>query len=147
VARLALALALMPALAAACGADEKSREAGRSASDEADAPAAQSSCGPVEYGGDDRPQAVIASELPMQGAAKARSEQMVEAIRVELERRGWRAGSVRVGFKPCDDSLRKTGEWDRGRCEENARAYARDRKVIGLVGTTTPAAPKPCCQS
>ena len=71
----------------------------------------------------------------MQGEARARSEQMVEAIRVELERRRWRAGSVRVGFQPCDDSLEKTGEWDRSRCEENARAYVRDARVIGVIGT------------
>jgi branched-chain amino acid transport system substrate-binding protein len=60
---------------------------------------------------------------------------MVEAIRVELGRRGWRAGSVRVGFKPCDDSVRETGEWDGGKCEQNASAYTRDRTVIGIVGT------------
>ena len=78
---------------------------------------------------------MIASDLPMQGPSKARSEQMVEAIRIELERRQWRAGSVRVGFKPCDDSLEKTGEWEQGKCEQNARAYARDPKIIGVVGT------------
>ena len=71
----------------------------------------------------------------MQGAARARSQQMVEAIRVELERRGWRAGSVRVGFEACDDAITKTGEWDRAKCEQNARAYARDREVIGVIGT------------
>ena len=60
---------------------------------------------------------------------------MVEAIRVELERRDWRAGSERVGFKACDDALTKTGEWDRAKCEQNARAYARDRSVIGVIGT------------
>jgi len=60
---------------------------------------------------------------------------MVEAIRVELERRGWRAGSVRIGFKACDDALKNTGEWDRSKCEQNARAYARDRQVIGVIGT------------
>jgi branched-chain amino acid transport system substrate-binding protein len=71
----------------------------------------------------------------MQGAASARSQQMVEAIRVELERRGWRAGSVRVGFKACDDALQRTGEWDRAKCEQNARAYAKDPGVIGVIGT------------
>src|SRR5688500_6769511 len=98
------ALALVLALAvAACDAEEK--QTGPPPPREASSPASQASCGPVEYGGEGRPQAVIASDLPMQGASAARSQQMVEAIRVELERRGWRAGSVRVGFKPCDDSL------------------------------------------
>jgi hypothetical protein len=65
----------------------------------------RAACGPAEYGGEGDPQALLASDLPMQGAARGRSEQMVEAIRLELERRDWRAGSVRVALQPCDDSL------------------------------------------
>jgi branched-chain amino acid transport system substrate-binding protein len=71
----------------------------------------------------------------MQGAARGRSEQMVEAIRLELERRDWRAGSVRVALQPCDDSLARIGEWDEGRCEQNARDYAENRDLVGIVGT------------
>ena len=132
--RFALALTAAATIAA-CSGEENDRTAAPSVPREGASPAPQASCGPVEYRGEGRPQAVIASDLPMQGASSARSEQMVEAIRVELERRGWRAGSVRVGFKPCDDSLRQTGEWEQGKCEQNARAYARDRTLIGVVGT------------
>ena len=131
-----LALALVSALVVAgCGGEPKQREAAPPAPGPAGSRAPQASCGPVEYRGERRPQAVIASDLPMHGAARERSEQMVKAIRLELERRDWRAGSVRLGFKPCDDSVADTGEWDQGKCEQNARAYARDRQVIGLVGT------------
>jgi branched-chain amino acid transport system substrate-binding protein len=131
-----LILALVPVLAvAACGGEAKPRDPGPSPPRTAGSPATTASCGPVESGGERPPQAVIASDLPMQGAARARSEQMVEAIRVELERRDWRAGSVAIGFEACDDSLQRSGEWDRGKCEQNARAYARDPKVIGVVGT------------
>ena len=131
-----LAASLASALTvAACGEEAKQRGTPPPAADNTGSRAPQASCGPAEYGGEGRPQAVIASDLPMQGAARARSEQMVEAIRLELERRRWRAGSVRVGFEPCDDSLKQTGEWDGARCEENARAYVRDARLLGVIGT------------
>src|SRR5918998_2492188 len=125
-----LALALVSALVVAgCGGEPKQREAAPPAAGPAGSRAPQASCGPVEYRGEGRPQAVIASDLPMHGAARERSEQMVKAIRLELERRDWRAGSVRVGFQPCDDSLRQSGEWDRAKCEANARAYSGDARL------------------
>jgi branched-chain amino acid transport system substrate-binding protein len=132
--RLLLALVSVLALAA-CGEQASRQDSAPSPSRDGGSTANTPACGPVEYGGEGRPDAVIASDLPMQGAARTRSDQMVEAIRLELERRDWRAGSLRIGFKPCDDSLAKTGEWDQGRCEANARAYARDRRLLGVVGT------------
>jgi branched-chain amino acid transport system substrate-binding protein len=92
-------------------------------------------CGAVEYGGEDQPDALIASDLPMQGASRERSEQMVEAIRIVLEQSDWRAGDTRVAFQPCDDSIARTGEWDAATCRENARAYAANPDVVGVVGT------------
>jgi branched-chain amino acid transport system substrate-binding protein len=92
-------------------------------------------CGPVEYGGEDQPDALIASDLPMQGASAERSEQMVEAIRIVLEQREWLAGETRVAFQPCDDSIARTGEWDAATCRENAGAYASNPDVVGVVGT------------
>jgi branched-chain amino acid transport system substrate-binding protein len=127
-----LAAVLTLSLAACGGAGDNE---GAPSSPSQSPPAPRASCGPVEYGGEGRPQVIIASDLPMQGAARPRSQQMVEAIRVELERRNWRAGLTRVGFKACDDALKTTGEWDRSKCEQNARAYARDRQVIGVIGT------------
>jgi branched-chain amino acid transport system substrate-binding protein len=94
-----------------------------------------SSCADVEYGGDGEPDALIASDLPMQGDSKARSEQMVEAIRLALEHRHWRAGDVSVAFQACDDSVAKTGLWDAKKCRANAEAYADDPDVIGVIGT------------
>jgi branched-chain amino acid transport system substrate-binding protein len=122
----ASAIALTLALAA-CGSERQEVE-GVTALPRA-------ACGPVEYGGEGDPQALIASDLPMQGAASGRSEQMVEAVRLELERRNWRAGGLRVAFQPCDDSLAETGEWDERRCQENARTYAGNRDLLGVVGT------------
>ena len=92
-------------------------------------------CGSLEYKGDGDPDALIVSDLPMQGNSKERSGQQVEAIRLALEQSQWRAGDVNVGFQACDDSIAKTGLWDEQTCRDNARAYAGHEPLLGVVGT------------
>jgi branched-chain amino acid transport system substrate-binding protein len=60
---------------------------------------------------------------------------MVKAIELELEQSDWQAGERRVAFQACDDSVAETGEWDKAKCEGNARAYADNPDVIGVIGT------------
>ena len=71
----------------------------------------------------------------MQGDSAERSRQQVEAIRIVLDERDWKAGPVAVAFQACDDSIAKTGLWDPPTCRANARAYAKDQKVLGVIGT------------
>jgi branched-chain amino acid transport system substrate-binding protein len=71
----------------------------------------------------------------MRGASAERSRQQVEAIRLVLEQRNWRAGQTSVGFQACDDSTAATGLWDAQTCRSNAEAYSRDRQVVGVIGT------------
>jgi branched-chain amino acid transport system substrate-binding protein len=92
-------------------------------------------CGDVEYGGQGDPAALIVSDLPMQGDSAERSTQMVEAIRLVLDREKWQAGDTKVAFQPCDDSITDTGQWDEQRCRDNAQAYADNADVIGVIGT------------
>jgi len=94
-----------------------------------------SSCQKVEYGGDGKPDVLIASDLPAQGASRERTAQQVEAIRLALDERGWRAGNKRVAFQPCDDSIASTGLWDAAKCRGNGHAYAGDADVMGVIGT------------
>jgi branched-chain amino acid transport system substrate-binding protein len=117
---------------AACGDD--SDDAG-SSGDSTGPQALAGACAEIEYGGEGEPDALIASDLPMQGDSAERSEQMVEAIRLALEESDWSAGDVSVGFQACDDSIAKTGLWDPKQCRENAEAYADDSAVLGVVGT------------
>jgi branched-chain amino acid transport system substrate-binding protein len=93
------------------------------------------SCGELEYEAPGEPQAVIVSDLPMQGDSAERSAQQVDAIKLVLEQQGWQAGGVSVGFQACDDSIAKTGLWDVATCRSNARAYASNEKVLGVIGT------------
>ena len=126
---LALVVVALAAGFAACDDDDSG--------DSADATAQPlgGACEDVEYGGEGEPEALIASDLPMQGDSRERSEQMVEAIRLALEESDWSAGDVTVGFQACDDSIADTGLWDPKQCRENAEAYADNAAVLGVVGT------------
>jgi branched-chain amino acid transport system substrate-binding protein len=94
-----------------------------------------SSCQDVEYGGQGNPTALIATDLPMQGDSAERSKQQVEAVRLVLDREGWKAGASRVALQVCDDSVKSSGEWDETKCKANAAAYAADPDLIGVIGT------------
>lgn len=99
------------------------------------APVASSACGAVQYGGSGAPEALIVSDLPLQGDSKQRSAQMNDAIRLVLEGAGWKAANLRVGFQACDDSSAKTGLWTAGQCKANANAYAANAAVLAVIGT------------
>ena len=60
---------------------------------------------------------------------------MVEAIQLVLEQRHYRAGAYTVGYQSCDDSTAQGGGFDRLRCYTNAKAYARNPDVIGIIGS------------
>lgn len=96
---------------------------------------ASSTCGPVQYGGSGSADALIVSDLPLQGDSRQRSLQMNDAIVLVLEGANWQAGGHRVAFQACDDSSAKTGLWTKAICQANARAYAADPSVLGVVGT------------
>jgi branched-chain amino acid transport system substrate-binding protein len=98
-------------------------------------PVASPSCGAIQYGGAGAAQALIVSDLPLQGDSRERSVQMNDAIRLVLEGASWHAGGVAVAFQACDDSNAKTGLWSKSRCRANARAYAADPSVLGVLGT------------
>ena len=106
--------------------------------DRADAaitPVDSSACGPVVYGGAGAADALVVSDLPLQGDSRRRSVQMNDAIQIVLEGAGWKAGSRSVAFQACDDSLADTGLWSKAQCKANARAYAANPSVLGVIGT------------
>jgi branched-chain amino acid transport system substrate-binding protein len=93
-----------------------------------------SSCSKLFYGGAGSPRFVIASDLPLQGQPRAATLPMTEAIRLVLERRDFRAGQYTVGYQSCDDSTAQAGDYDLYKCFSNAKAYARNLAVLGVVG-------------
>jgi branched-chain amino acid transport system substrate-binding protein len=98
-------------------------------------PLPSSSCGPVVYKGSGTPDFVVASDLPLQGAIRHQTLQISRAILWELQQKGWKAGSLKIGYQSCDDSTAQSAGWDSGKCATNGRLYAGDSSVIGVVGT------------
>jgi branched-chain amino acid transport system substrate-binding protein len=60
---------------------------------------------------------------------------MAAGVQAVLREHGYRAGRFTVGYQSCDDSTVQSGSFDWARCLANARAYAADPQVIGVVGT------------
>ena len=95
-----------------------------------------SSCGPLFYKGSGKPQYIVASDLPLQGAGRAQNLAMGQAIRFVLEKQyNFKVGKFTVGYQECDDSTAAKGAWDSAKCSANARAYASDKSVLGVMGT------------
>jgi branched-chain amino acid transport system substrate-binding protein len=95
-----------------------------------------SACGPVFYKGSGRPQYLIASDLPLQGAGRAQPISINKAIQYVLEREyKFKAGKYTIGFQACDDATAQTGGWDSAKCSSNGRAYAAERTLRALIGT------------
>jgi branched-chain amino acid transport system substrate-binding protein len=94
-----------------------------------------SSCSSIYYEGSGSPDYIVASDLPLQGAGRAQTSEMVEAIKFALKQADFKAGQYNIGYQSCDDSTAQTGGWDSAKCASNARAYAGNQSVIGVVGT------------
>lgn len=94
-----------------------------------------SSCGPIVYKGSGSPDFIIPSDLPLQGAIRHQTVQISRAMIWALAQQGWKAGPYKIGYQSCDDSTAQTGGWDTGKCATNARLYASNKSVIGVIGT------------
>jgi branched-chain amino acid transport system substrate-binding protein len=137
VALVALSAALSVAAAGCGGSDEESSgtTTGAAAGGGNVTALPASSCSSIYYEGDGDPDFIVASDLPLQGAGRAQTTQMVEAIKFTLKQRDFKAGDYKIGYQSCDDSTAQAGAWDSAKCAANARAYAGNEKVIGVVGT------------
>ncbi len=100
------------------------------------ASALPSTCGPLFYKGSGKPQFIVVSDLPLQGAGRAQNLLMGQAIRYVLQDQyKFKAGKYTVGYQECDDSTAQAGHYDTATCSSNARAYAGTSNVIGVLGT------------
>jgi branched-chain amino acid transport system substrate-binding protein len=93
------------------------------------------SCTDIEYEGDGEPQAIIATDLPLQGSSRTQTLQIVGAVKQVLTSHGWKAGDVNIGYQSCDDSTAQAGKWDPGKCSQNANSYAENQSLLGVIGT------------
>ncbi len=94
-----------------------------------------SSCTALEYEGEGDPDYILASDFPLQGSSRRQTEQIVAAIRYELEQREWKAGDYNIAYQSCDDATAQAAKWDSGKCSQNANAYAGNDAVVAVIGT------------
>ncbi len=117
---IALWGALVVALAgtvAACGSDSSSSGGGGGSK-------ADSSGGTLN----------LYSSLPLQGASRPQSEDVVDGIKLALKEHGGKAGGYKIDYKSLDDSTAAEGKWDAGQTKSNARQVAQDKKAIAYIG-------------
>jgi branched-chain amino acid transport system substrate-binding protein len=93
-----------------------------------------STCEPVLAGAGES-DVLVVSDLPLQGGVRVTTTQMAQAIAFVLREHRFRAGRFRVAYQSCDDSVGRTGLFDEAKCAANARAYAGNPDVIGVIGT------------
>ena len=114
--------------AAGCGGDDSGGGGGEATA----LPAA--SCGAIRYEGEGEPELLIASDLPLQGANRALTTEMADAIEFILAQQDFKVGDKTIGYQSCDDATAQAGSWDSAKCSANARSYANNQSVVGVVG-------------
>ena len=85
-------------------------------------------------GGGEGLTAKIVSDLPRQGANRAQTTTMVNAIELALEERNGKAGDITIEYESLDDATAQAGQWDAAKCAENAQSAAQDEEIIGWIG-------------
>src|SRR3954453_1219282 len=86
--------------AAACGSDSGSSSGGTGGGGGSATPLNISTCGAPSGSG----QVTGVSGLPLQGASKLQTDQMVKAIDYVLKQHDYKAGKYTVQYQSCDDS-------------------------------------------
>jgi branched-chain amino acid transport system substrate-binding protein len=116
----------------ACGADDVAPPEGAPAT-----PLAAPSCSSVTYGGPGRPRFLIVVSSGFQGIYEGHGVQTAQAMKMILAERGWRAGEYTVGMQACEETDAKTNSPSPAKCARNARAFARNASVLGVIGPLT----------
>jgi branched-chain amino acid transport system substrate-binding protein len=76
----------------------------------------------------------IVSDLPLQGANRAQTTTMVNAIELAIQQRDGKVAGLNVDYESLDDATAQAGQWDPAKCAENAQETAQNEEVIGWIG-------------
>jgi len=74
------------------------------------------------------------SSLPLQGASRPQSEDVIKGIKLALKQRNNKAGSFTIKYTSLDDATAAAGQWDAAQTKANARKVAQDDKAIAYIG-------------
>jgi branched-chain amino acid transport system substrate-binding protein len=132
--RMVLIAAVVAAAAltsAACSGDEQQSNISPAH------PVQSAGCSPVRYGGEGRPDFLMAASTALHGEFTGHGVQVVQALKMILGERGWRAGDYTVGLQVCDEVPASRDAASPAKCRRNARAFARSRSVLVVHGPLT----------
>jgi branched-chain amino acid transport system substrate-binding protein len=76
----------------------------------------------------------VYSSLPMQGAQRPQTTDMVKGIELALEQAGGKAGDFTVKYQSLDDSTAQAGSWTPEATTSNARKAAQDDSTAIYIG-------------
>ena len=77
----------------------------------------------------------IVTDLPLEGSLRTLSTEIQKAAALVLKQQGGKAGKYTVQLVNCDDATAQAASWDSATCTANAKGYARNSSVVGLLGT------------
>jgi branched-chain amino acid transport system substrate-binding protein len=91
--------------------------------------------GPSGPTGDDGARTLtVYSSLPLQGAQRPQTTDMVKGIELALEQAGGKAGDFTVEYESLDDSTAQAGSWTPEATTSNARKAAQDDATALYIG-------------
>jgi branched-chain amino acid transport system substrate-binding protein len=76
----------------------------------------------------------VYSSLPLQGAQRPQTTDMVKGIELALEQSGGKAGDFTVRYQSLDDSTAQAGSWTPEATTSNARRAAQDDATAVYIG-------------
>ena len=76
----------------------------------------------------------IYSSLPLQGASRPQSEDVIKGEKLALKQAGNKAGDFKIKYVSLDDSTAAAGKWEAQQTSANARKVAQDDSAIAYLG-------------
>jgi branched-chain amino acid transport system substrate-binding protein len=76
----------------------------------------------------------VYSSLPLQGAQRPQTTDLVKGVKLALEQAGGKAGDFAVQYESLDDSTAQAGAWTPEATQSNARKAAQDDSTALYIG-------------
>jgi len=76
----------------------------------------------------------VYSSLPLQGASRPQSEDVINGIKLALKQKGDKCGDFAIKYESLDDATAAAGKWEPGATSANARKVAQDDSAIAYIG-------------
>jgi branched-chain amino acid transport system substrate-binding protein len=76
----------------------------------------------------------VYSSLPLQGASRPQSEDVINGIKLALKQKGGKCGDNTIKYTSLDDATAAAGQWEAGQTSANARKVAQDKSAIAYIG-------------